>query len=356
MATPFLTSEEYDEHAHRLYDEGDYDGALRTLQDGLGLYPHSVELYVGLGYTRLAREEFAWAKLAFETALVLDPDNEEATLGLAETLPLFGRDDQAFVLYQRLRRRTAGDDPELLLAMGRARYRDGRFKDARDLFLAAVDSWPDLADALAGLGYTLHRLDDDRGAVRALRRALQADPDHHEARVFLAHLLHDHGDARAALRHLEQIPPHEHWDPLAIWRVIDLKRGLEARAAHDPVLAVWEARLRELEAAPDPIDRLLSEVEARVGGGSIAFPGARRPPTGHEHRIHTPDGEVYMGTWQEIVRRLRDASGRSDESVADYMRRRAQEAAAERGVTIPWHDPEAFIRASARTGLLKLEY
>ncbi|MFW6201604.1 MAG: tetratricopeptide repeat protein [Gemmatimonadota bacterium] len=356
MATPFLTSEEYDEHAHRLYDEGDYDGALRTLQDGLGLYPHSVELYIGLGYTRLAREEFVWAKHAFETALVLDPENEEAMFGLAEALPLFGRDDQALALYERLRRKSAGDDPELLLAMGRALYRAGRFKDARELFLAATDAWPDHADALAGLGYTLHRLDDDRGAVRALRRALRTDPEHHEARVFLAHLLHDHGDARAALRHLEQIPPHEHWDPLAIWRVIDLKRALEARPVHDPALAAWEARLKELDSTRDPIDRLFAEVETRFGGRSTAFPGVRRSPAGHEHRIRTPDGEVYMGTWQEIVRRLRDVFGRPDESVAEFMRRRARDAAAERDTTIPWHDPEAFIRASARAGMLKIEY
>ena len=73
MATPFLSSEEYDERAHRLYDNGEYDQALDVLKEALGLYPHSVELYVGMGYTRLAREEFVWAKQSFERALVLDP-------------------------------------------------------------------------------------------------------------------------------------------------------------------------------------------------------------------------------------------------------------------------------------------
>ena len=58
MATPFLSSEEYDERAHRLYDQGEYETALETLKEGLRLYPNSVELHVGLGYTRLAREEF----------------------------------------------------------------------------------------------------------------------------------------------------------------------------------------------------------------------------------------------------------------------------------------------------------
>ena len=62
MATPFLSSEEYDERAHQLYNEGQYDEALSVLREGLVLYPNSVELHVGVGYAQLAREEFAWAR------------------------------------------------------------------------------------------------------------------------------------------------------------------------------------------------------------------------------------------------------------------------------------------------------
>ena len=69
MPTPFLSSEEYDERAHQLYNEGQYDEALTVLREGLTLYPSSVELHVGVGYARLAREEYAWARRAFEEAL-----------------------------------------------------------------------------------------------------------------------------------------------------------------------------------------------------------------------------------------------------------------------------------------------
>ena len=68
MPDRFLSSEEYDDHAHKLYNDGDYDGALEMLKEGLSLYPNAVELYVGLGYARLAREEYAWARKAFEPA------------------------------------------------------------------------------------------------------------------------------------------------------------------------------------------------------------------------------------------------------------------------------------------------
>ena len=57
MATPFLSSEEYDERAHQLYNEGQYDEALSVLREGLTLYPNSVELHVGVGYaTRAMRQ------------------------------------------------------------------------------------------------------------------------------------------------------------------------------------------------------------------------------------------------------------------------------------------------------------
>ena len=76
MSDPFLSSDEYDERAHQLYNEGHYDDAIETLREGLALYPHAVELHVGMGYARLAREEFAWARRAFEEARGLDPDHE----------------------------------------------------------------------------------------------------------------------------------------------------------------------------------------------------------------------------------------------------------------------------------------
>ena len=87
MATPFLSSEEYDERAHQLYNEGQYDEALTVLREGLVLYPNSVELHVGVGYAQLAREEFAWARRSFEQALVLEPEHVSAT----SQIPLAGR-------------------------------------------------------------------------------------------------------------------------------------------------------------------------------------------------------------------------------------------------------------------------
>ena len=104
MPERFLSSEEYDEQAHKLYNDGDYEGALEMLKEGLSLYPNAVELYVGLGYARLAREEYAWARKAFERAAILDPAQADALVGLGETLLRFGERSQALQLFDQVAR------------------------------------------------------------------------------------------------------------------------------------------------------------------------------------------------------------------------------------------------------------
>lgn len=358
MATPFLTSEEYDERAHRLYDAGDYEGALRLLQEGLRLYPHTVDLHVGLGFTRLAREEFVWAKHSFEKALVLDPENEDAMVGLGEALFRFGRRSDALALFNSVREAGRGADPDLLLAMGRALYRERLYDRARDIFEHAARLDPEAPDPLAALGYTLHRLGDIRAARRKLRHALRVDPEYHEARVYLGHLMYDRGAWQGALNAFARVPPAEHWDPLAIWRLLELKRALEGVRMGDPEMIPWEARLGELETDPDPVDELLAEVQAgATDAGPAVVPGmvdVADPLC--RHRIRTREGAVYTGSWEEIVRQFRDARGLPGETVAQFMKRQSQEARLQRGVLIPWDEPETFLRASARAGLLTIEF
>ena len=193
MATPFLSSEEYDEQAHQLYNEGQYDDALSVLREGLALYPNSVELHIGVGYARLAREEFAWARRSFEEALVLEPEHEDALAGLGETLLKFGLEDSALRCFRRTLELGYADDLDLMLQSGRALFREASARDRRELFGAsleffevAVQQAPDSAEAIACVGYSQHRLGDDDAAVASLRKSLQADNEHAEARIYLA--------------------------------------------------------------------------------------------------------------------------------------------------------------------------
>lgn len=354
MASPFLSSEEYDERAHRLYDDGEYDSALETLKEGLKLYPHSVELYVGLGYTRLAREEFVWAKHAFEQALVLDPDHEDAFVGLGESLLRFGQRDSALRLFRKAQQQ-CGDDLELLLSMGRALYREELFAEALGVFERAAGAHQDSAEAAAAAGYALHRTGDLVAARRHLRRALQLDPQHHEARVYLAHLMYDRGDWRGALREFERISPNEHWDALAVARLIELKRALTGVDPQGSELAVWHARLADLDARSDAVDDLLSEIEV-AGAQAAAVIEGGPPDLTDPHCVRLPEGRIYVGTWLDIVRQIRDATGVPGESVAQFMRRRADEERLRSGARLPVEDPRDFVRACARAGYWLIEY
>jgi tetratricopeptide (TPR) repeat protein len=257
------------------------------------------------------------------------------------------------------------DDIELMLTMGRALYREAMYAECRDVFAKAATARPDSAEAAASLGYALHRLGDEVGAGRQIRRALRLDPDLHEARIYLGHLLFDRGDWEGALREFERVPPQEHWDALAVWRLMELKRALWHMESGDARLAPWEQRLRELEDLEDPIDRLLGEVEARMGGGSptpVYDPSQlelfeREAARGDDgsHTVRLAGGHPIRGTWHEIVRQMRDQAGFSHETLGHYMRRLAERWHEQSGVEIPFTDPEAFLRAAIAAGLVYLD-
>lgn len=379
MPTPFLSSEEYDERAHALYNEGHYDEALDMLREGLTLYPSSVELYVGVGYARLAREEYAWARRAFDEALVLDPDHEDALAGLGETLLKFGQVDAGMRLFERIITLGYDDDADLMLQIGRALFREGYVEQALVFFERGVSHAPESAEAAACVGYAQHRMGNDAASIEALKRALRFDPDFMEARVYLANLLYDAGDLDGALADFEKSAPEDHWDELGIWRLIELKKSVYRLDDGDPELRPWEARLVELNGEPDAIDELLAEVEQRMieqetettstAQGQLETLGAllnglaqqQQPDTltadvaapEGQHRIVMRDGGAFEGTWMEIVEALRDAQG-GGRSLEDFMATEARLHYGATGTRIATHGPEAFIRGSADAGLLRI--
>src|SRR5207249_4902468 len=182
MSEPFLSSDDYDERAHQLYNEAQYDEAIETLREGLGLYPHAVELHVGMGYARLAREEYVWARRAFEEAVGLDPEHEDSLAGLGEVLLKFGDRAGAIACFDRILALGFRDDHDLMLQVGRALFREGVLDQARRFFEVAITGHPDSAEAAACVGYASHRLADEGGALYWLRRALELDLEHAEAR------------------------------------------------------------------------------------------------------------------------------------------------------------------------------
>jgi len=387
MATPFLSSEEYDERAHQLYNEGQFDDALDVLREGLALYPNSVELHIGVGYARLAREEYAWARRSFEEALVLEPEHEDALAGLGETLLKFGLEDAGLRCFRRTLELGYADDLDLMLQSGRALFREASARDRRELFSASLEFFevaaqqaPDSAEAIACVGYSQHRLGDDDAAIVSLRRSLQSDNEHAEARIYLANILYDRGDYDAALYHFERTTTDDHWDELGIWRLIELKRAAYKLDEHNPDLKPWEDRLAELKGELDDIDELFDEIDGSgaTDGGDVEVargqlelfgtllssltvtkgeePAAPDVPDRPAHQVLTRDGRQLTGSWEDIVRSLKhvDSEGGREVSLEVFMSRMARRTFRETGVRVPSHDVELFVRASADAGLLRI--
>jgi Flp pilus assembly protein TadD len=370
MSEAFRSSDEYDEQAHQLYNEGRYDEALTLLREGLTVYPHSVELHVGLAYAYLAREDFAWARRGFDHALSLDPDHEDALAGQGEVLLKLGDRARAMRCFERILQLGYEDDHDLMLQIGRALFRDGLLAPAQRFFDLAAQGHPESPDAAACMGYASHRLGNDGGALFWLRRALELDPQFAEARIYLANMLYDRGESDAALHHLERTTPEDHFDELGIWRHIELKKSIYKLPDEDPEIQPWIDRLSEISGEPDAIEMLLAEVEAQQPDGTSRDPSQlelfgtlltelhamqKRTQHGDVHQVATLSGRVFRGTWDEILQQMKDADrDRARGTLSDFMQSLAQQGQIETGVIIPVHDAEAFIRGSAEAGVLRI--
>jgi tetratricopeptide (TPR) repeat protein len=263
-----------------------------------------------------------------------------------------------------------------MLQVGRSLFREGStrertdfFEAGQEFFDAAVKQAPESAEAIACVGYVRHRLGDDDGAIASLRRALQLDGEHAEARIYLANILYDRNDHQTALYHFERTSPDDHWDELGLWRIIELKRSLYKLEENDPELKTWDDRLTELGAGLDDIDEMLMELDAASGAetapqaesargqlelfGSLLSTLADKQSAIDHHQVEVA-GSKYQGSWEEIVRRMRDAIGVPSNSMHEFMNEIANHGYRQTGVQIPTDSAEKFIKASATAGLLKI--
>lgn len=364
MTPEYWSGEQYDAEAQRLYEAGDYDGALALLRRALALYPDSVELHVSMAYTRLAREEYPWARSGFERALALEPDHEEALAGVGEALLKLGERARAFLAFERILDLGFETDCELMLCVGRALLRESLLDRAERFFRLAVEADDASSEAALDLAYALYRKNDAEAALRWAREAVSRDATHHEARCLLGSLLYERGDFRASLGQLERVPPAAVSDPVVAWRAVELLRRLRGLSADSAEVRPYMLVLDELSAEPGPEDRLFAEIEARVSGVALGSEGRSqldlfgRPPIASPdgwHRVRGADGVVYEGDWDAIVRAMRDRRGDPSVSVQEFMRDEARRLQALTGVPVPCDDPRRFIEESARLGALEIE-
>ncbi len=355
MSTEFWSSEEYDGQAQRKYEAGEYDAALEILKEGSSLYPAAVELRVSLGYTQLAREEFVRARTAFAEALVLEPDHEDSLVGIADCHLRLGERARALAALERVVELGFSRDLDLMMTSGRALLRDGLVEHAERFFRMAIAADRKSVDAAADLAYTLHRRGEFNAARAWLEKALKLDASNHDARALLANYLYEIGDRRDALEHFERIPPGCLWDSLTVWRVIELLRACKNEVDDEGAIRPYLDRLDQLFDESTPEDRLFEELIFTVDGDSdlavrgqmdMFRPGAESIPVRQDDSGND---------WAAVIQSLCRMSSNPDRTVQQFMLDTARQVHRSMGLALPTDDPGAFLEASARAGVLRLD-
>ena len=79
-------------------------------------------------------------------------------------------------------------------------------------------------------------------------------------------------------------------------------------------------------------------------------------PTDHViHIVRLSDGNRLRGSWVEIVQQMREQAGFLHESLHEFMRRMAERWLEQKGIKIPFGDPEAFLKSAADAGFVQIE-
>jgi hypothetical protein len=177
-------------------------------------------------------------------------------------------------------------------------------------------------------------------------------------------LRYDLGDFEYALHHFDLTEPDDHWSGLGVERLIELRRLFRGYAENDSRLRPWYRRLEELDVETDSLDDMLTEIEMTFSRGEdesreqlsefgTLLSTLVEHDTVTEHRIIDARGRQYAGSWEEIVRRMRDEDGVTH-TVQEWMAHQAHRVQTARGIEIPTHDAESFLRGSANAGLLRI--
>ena len=137
-----------------------------------------------------------------------------------------------------------------------------------------------------------------------------------------------------------------------------LRPGLHPGRALGRPAAVWGLIVEGCLGAvipPSPVPEALEDGRRMASEELDVVPqGLSEQRQEPEHRIVAPDGALFDGSWEEIVRRMRDEKGDPSHSLQEFMSDVARYGLRQSGVQIPTHDAESFIRGSAVAGLLRI--
>lgn len=270
------------EEAHRLGDDGDFDGMATVLREGLESFPGDpfVLCWLGVAERELGLDGIAYER--FKQCVAADPEDPFLLATAGTALANFDDPDAETAL-----RAAALLGPDVALARwmyGAYLTREGMVQEGLGELEAARELEPD--DAVVayelGVGHILHD-DLDRGLAE-LARAAELDPEDGWSRVVLGLALLEDGRAEEAAAELEAGARLRDEDTEA-----QLLAALALGAVEHETEA-WEMLERGRFVA-EGTDRLLAEgVEERITEGADAcarFLKSQFAPSAFRERLYT---------------------------------------------------------------------
>jgi tetratricopeptide (TPR) repeat protein len=186
------------------YKQGRYAEAIEAYQQALRLAPNYDDALfeMGVAYSLLGRHQEAIN--AFKQVIRLIPDDAHAYYQLGLVYSDLGRRQEAIEAYrQAIRIKPDDATAGMYCSLGLSYAALGRRQEAIEAYKQAIQIEPDHAEAHYFLGCSYSLLGRDQEAIEAYKQAIRIKPDHAEAHCLLGGSYAVLGNKRAALEEYE---------------------------------------------------------------------------------------------------------------------------------------------------------
>ena len=252
-------AEEYEKYGRELWHRGEYEHALKMMQEGLSFYPKNLSLRLGVAMAQLRLGNFVVARDALKNLAHTMPGSGDVLAALAEASLSLGKKREALASI-RLALHKHRHSASFLEYLAVILNQHGLFKESATLYKRIIRLAPDRADAYFGLGVACSRLRNTKEAVKNIEKAVHLKKDFYEALSYLGNIYYDTGKRAKAIKIFLDIKANEHMDPTTLTRLLKYCRK---RKELNHKVAALEARLQALLSGSD-ISKFVQSLESKT--------------------------------------------------------------------------------------------
>jgi tetratricopeptide (TPR) repeat protein len=161
------------------------DEAEKYLRRSIELAPTFAKPHEDLGQLLFQKASYEEAVLVLRKAVSLDPNLDVAYFTLGKALGNLGRGIEADAAYEKSFELSPA---RKLMAQGLASHREGKFKEAEQVYRKIIEQDPDNVDVLRLLGLVVFVSNREYEAEKYLRKALSLAPDFVDALIDLGNV------------------------------------------------------------------------------------------------------------------------------------------------------------------------